>query len=333
MTTTVTSGLSREDLESYSTIIVAFSGGKDSLACLLDLIERGAPRDRIELWHHDVDGREGSTLMDWPITRDYCRAVAQAFGVKLYYSWKVGGFEREMRRHEEPTAPTAFEAPDGLHYVGGKGPPGTREQFPQVSADLSVRWCSAYLKIDVGACALRNQSRFDHARTLFVTGERAEESSARAKYKTFEPHRADARAGKKRRHVDQWRPVHAWSESRVWETLRRHGVVPHPAYQLGWGRVSCAACIFGSPNQWASLRAVNPYQFAKVNEYEMKWGKTIHRKLPIVTRAEAGHAYDAAYSLKVRALAMAAHWQGPIVVTPEEWTLPAGAFGESCGPT
>ena len=44
----------------------------------------------------------------------------------------------------------------------------------------SVRWCSAYLKIDVGAAALRGQARFEGKRTLFVTGERAEESAARA---------------------------------------------------------------------------------------------------------------------------------------------------------
>jgi predicted phosphoadenosine phosphosulfate sulfurtransferase len=40
---------------SYDTIIVAFSGKKDSTGCLLSLIEAGAPREHIELHHHDVD--------------------------------------------------------------------------------------------------------------------------------------------------------------------------------------------------------------------------------------------------------------------------------------
>ena len=234
----------REDLESYSTIIVAFSGGKDSLACLLDLIERGAPRDRIELWHHDVDGREGSKLMDWPVTRDYCRRVAQALSLPLFFSWRVGGFTREMERYGTATAPVAFETPGGeLRFAGGEGDPGTRRKFPQVSADLSVRWCSSALKIDVAAAAMRNQSRFDGKRVLFVTGERAEESPGRAKYLPFEPHRTDlARKATKRprkapvRHVDHWRPVHVWTEAHVWEVIRRHGIVPHPAYRLGWGK-------------------------------------------------------------------------------------------------
>lgn len=51
------------DLDSYSRIIVAFSGGKDSVACVLHLLDLGM-RDQLELWHHDVDGREGGRLMD-----------------------------------------------------------------------------------------------------------------------------------------------------------------------------------------------------------------------------------------------------------------------------
>lgn len=319
-------------LDSYDHFVVAFSGGKDSLACLLCLIDLGVPRERIELWHHDVDGREGSALMDWPVTRDYCKKVAEAFGVAIYFSWKAGGFEREMLRNEQATAPMFFETPDGVRTTGGKGRPNTRMQFPQVSADLSVRWCSAYLKIDVGAAAIRGQARFVGKRTLFVTGERAEESAARAKYKTFEPHRADLRNGRpnKRRHVDAWRPVHGWAESEVWAIIERHRVAPHPAYRLGWGRVSCAACIFGSPDQWASLRAVNPAQFERISGYEQRFGKTIKRKLSVIQTAERGRAY--AMAAEDKRAALSDTFEEPVVVDGP-WQLPAGAYGDSCGPT
>ena len=320
------------DLQSYDTIVVAFSGGKDSLVCVLHLLEQGVPLERIELWHHDVDGREGSALMDWPCTRDYCRAVAAALGLKLFFSWKEGGFEREMLRAGTATAPIHYETPEGERVTGGRGPAGTRQRFPQVSADLSVRWCSAYLKIDVCAAALRGQARFVGTRTLVVTGERAEESSARARYAVFEPHRSDLRDGKRgARHIDAWRPVHGWSETRVWEIIARHRINPHPAYRLGWGRVSCAACIFGSPNQWASLRAVNPAQFATIAAYETSFGKTIKRKLTVVQTADKGRAYAMAPA-DVRA-ALATTFTEPVVLPEGTWTMPAGAFGESCGPT
>lgn len=330
-TTTAPVKLTAEQLNAYKHVVVAFSGGKDSLACLLTLLESGVDKSKVELWHHDVDGREGSDLVDWACTRDYCRAVAEAFGVPLYFSWKQGGFEREMLRDGTATAPISFETPDGLlRTTGGAGPAGTRRKFPQVSPDLSVRWCSAYLKVDVGAAALRNQERFNHARTLFVTGERAEESSARAKYKTLEPHRSDLRNGKKGRHVDAYRPVHGWTEREVWALIERHRVVAHPAYRLGWGRVSCAACIFGNGDQFASLRAINPTQFHVVAGYEAQFGVTIKRKLTVVQTADAGKPYAMDPADVAAALS---HTFTEAVIAPEgQWKLPAGAYGDSCGP-
>jgi 3'-phosphoadenosine 5'-phosphosulfate sulfotransferase (PAPS reductase)/FAD synthetase len=324
--------LTAAQLAAYDTIIVAFSGGKDSLACLLHLLDLGVDKSKIELWHHDVDGQEGSTLMDWRCTRDYCRAVAKAFDLPMYLSWKMGGFEREMGRDGTATAPVRFEQPDGtIGESGGAGPAGTRQKFPQVSPDLSVRWCSAYLKIDVCAAAIRNQARFDGKRTLVVTGERAEESASRAKYKILEPHRADRRDGRKGRHVDQYRPVHAWTEQQVWDIIARYGVNPHPAYRLGWGRVSCAACIFGSANQWASLREIAPAQFAQVAAYEEKSGKTIQRKLTVIQQADKGAAY-ATMSATDRAAALSETFAEAVILPAGTWKMPAGAFGESCGP-
>ncbi len=251
------------DLGSYDTIIIALSGGKDSLAMLLHLLELGVDPSKLELWHHDVDGREGSQLMDWKVTPSYCQALAQYFDIPIYFSWREGGFEDEMLRDEQPTNKTYFETPDGLRCAGGKGKPGTRLKFPQVSADLSVRWCSAYLKIDVCTIAIRNQKRFTDKRTLVLTGERGEESTARSKYKVFEPDRAHSAT----RHVDHWRPILDWKETAVWKIIEQHRINPHPAYHLGWGRLSCAACIFGSPNQWATLRGVDPDKFETVAEY------------------------------------------------------------------
>lgn len=48
-------------LDDYDHYIVSFSGGKDSLACLLLLMERVGPDNyhKIELWHQHVDGAPG----------------------------------------------------------------------------------------------------------------------------------------------------------------------------------------------------------------------------------------------------------------------------------
>jgi len=323
--------LTLEALKAYDHIILYFSGGKDSLACLLLLLLLGVDKDKIEIWHHEVDGREGSTLMDWPVTPVYCRAVAGAFDIPIYFSWKVGGFEREMLRNEARTAPTKFETPEGgVVTVGGKrGKLGTRLKFPQVSADLSVRWCSSYLKIDVAAAAIQNQDRFLGKRVLTISGERAEESPGRSRYAVFEPDRTDNRDGKRRRrHVDRWRPVHAWEESQVWEIIERYKVVPHPAYYAGWGRCSCRFCIFGNARQWASARQVDPGGFETIAIYESDFGCTIKRGISVIELADQGTPYDSPkWAIKA---AMSTEYTLPVFV--DKWVLPLGAYGESCGP-
>lgn len=324
--------LTLEELLTYTYIIVMFSGGKDSIASFLHLLEIGIPRENIILWHHDVDGREGERLFDWPVTAKYCQAFADAFDVPLYFSWKVGGFEREMLRENALTAPTKFETFDGrVAEVGGKrGKKNTRMQYPATVASLTTRWCSAYLKIDVSAAAIRNQEEFRHAKTLVITGERAQESVARANYECFEIDRSDARNGRLGRHVDHWRPVHSWSEGKVWQIIERWCVNPHPAYRLGWGRLSCLWCIFGNKNQMCSAAEIDPIAYLKHVQYEKMFGKTIHRKLSLPERVAKGEPYPSLNKKDIEA-AMSTEWHEPMIL--DKWTLPAGAYGESDGPT
>ena len=119
----------RPDLASYDSIIVAVSGGKDGTACLLTLLEAGAPAERIEIWHHEVDGA-GRSFMDWPSTGPYVAALARDFSLPLYRSWREGGFEREMLRDTAPTAPVVF----GGHQSRRAG---ARGDTPALSPGLS----------------------------------------------------------------------------------------------------------------------------------------------------------------------------------------------------
>lgn len=317
---------SRGDFSAFDRVVVAYSGGKDSTACVLLLLALGCPHEKLELWHHDVDG-EGRPFMDWPVTRDYCAAVAAHLRLRLYYSWKVGGFRGELLRTAAPTLPTRFETPGGLFEVGGAGPVGTRRKFPAVSADLSVRWCSSYLKIQVGEKVFANDPRFAAGRFLFVTGERREESAARARRPEAEVHKTSTRS----RSVIHWRPLLDWPEAEVWKAFAHYGIVPHPAYRLGWGRLSCISCIFGNADQWASVRIVAPEQFAAIAELERRLGHTIRHGVTVGQLADRGVPYVSPADRRLIAISRSSTYTDKVTTTG--WKPPRGAYRKDGGPS
>lgn len=323
-------------LGSYDKIIVSFSGGKDSCFCALDVADRlraaGLPLSRLQLWHQHVDGAPSgdAPFMDWPITEEYCRAFARHLGVRLFFQWRQGGFRREMLKENDRSAPVSFERQDGtIGTAGGiKGTIGTRRKFPQVSANLKVRWCSASLKIDTAAIALSNEPEFKEGKYLFITGERRQESTARSRYAECEKHRT---SGKKRR-VDAWRSAIDQTEGSVWAKLEEHRINPHPAYWLGWGRVSCLACIFGMNDQWASVRAVAPDLFDQIAAYEADFGCTIKKGASVVQQADKGKPFAQCADRDLVALALGRHYPQEYI-TLDPWRLPPGAFARCGGPT
>lgn len=319
-------------LDWYDYILVSFSGGKDSIALALGLLKKGALPRRIILMHQHVDGEPGGDIpfMDWPCTESYCRAVAKALDLRLLFQWRHGGFEREMLKKDAMIAPVSFELLDGgIGTAGGKrGKISTRRLFPQVSADLSVRWCSSSLKIGVASIAISNEPRFKGKRLLYLSGERRQESTARSKYAEMECHKTSTQS----RRVDHWRMVIDWSEQQVWDIMREYRVVPHPAYRLGWGRVSCLACIFGQADQWASVRRIAPDLFDKIARYEVEFGKTIHQGKSVVQLANAGKPYPQCEDTELVKLALSRGYPVEQALT-EAWSLPAGAFKRCGGPT
>lgn len=319
------------DLDGYDVIIVCLSGGKDSIACLLHLIDVGADISKIELWHHDVDGREGSTLMDWPFMADYNRKIASAFGIPLMFSWLQGGMEGEMLKENAYSRPQCIETPDGLIIAERnlqRSKPATRLRFPQQSPSLKTRWCSSVLKIDVGRRALTNQSRFDGKKVLFITGERRAESHSRMKLHQYQPHMTSC----KKRQVDTWRPVLEWSEEQVWEILARHNVIAPVPYRLGWNRSSCQMCIYSSGKIWATIRHYFPERIKAIANYEDQFGVTISRKrinvLDLSQNIAPIHITDEEALLQ----ATSKIYTLPIIDRTSAWKLPGGAYNqEKCG--
>lgn len=326
-----------DDLDIYDRIVVSMSGGKDSIAAYLKLLEMGVDNTKVEFWHNCVDGAPNSQVFaDWPFMESYNEKLAEAFGVPLYFSWLENGFRGEMLKRNAISASIISQTPHGdiaLHRDEQRSTPKTRQMFPQQSGSLATRWCSSYLKIDVANRALTNQERFNNSKTLFVTGERREESPGRSRYNQLQHHSVDRRHGRLGRTIDHWRPVLNFTEEQVWQIMERHKVLPNPAYRLGWSRSSCQICVFNSPKIWATMLQHFPERVHEIASYEREFGKSIHRSKKTVL--ELAHESSPFVVEDEQALLQSRlkDYQLPIIANEQHhWKIPAGAFSrEGCG--
>lgn len=280
-------------LGEYDEILVMFSGGRDSVALVLDLIDRGVPLEKIRLWHQCVDGDPNVEnpyfKMDWPCTHRYCELFAQRFGLKIEFQWRQYGIAGELFRINCGSKPVYFEYQDTVIMLPTteRSQNSTRMKWPAQSPNLLIRWCSGVAKKDVSCRAIAHYPDFKRKgiKILVLTGERREESAARAKYAEVLPHSMDSSI----RRVDHWRSIIDWPEERVWGIMQRYDVLPHPAYLVGWSRCSCQSCIYNGPDEWRMLYEISPDGIEGKAEIERYLNHTIDHKEDLITKVSRGN--------------------------------------------
>lgn len=305
--------------------LVCFSGGKDSIAMVLHLLDNNVPKNRIVLHHHEVDGG-GKNLFDWKTTTEYCRKFAQHFGLEILFSFRDGGILREIYRKDEGLQDILFQSEMGGEYIRLKSKEGnsTRYKFPAVAADLRTRWCSSAVKIDVLRRVVSNNPKYAQGNFIVCTGERRQESKNRAKYLEAEKYSAFS----KKRNIIQHRPIIDWTEQQVWSIIERYKVQAHPCYHLGWSRCSCQTCIFSSADVWASIFEINPEKVYAIIDIEKEINHTLYNKMTLEDKVFKGTSFADWDNFWVGQATV----EFTLPIINENWTLPKGAYGEnSCG--
>ncbi|WP_064741907.1 phosphoadenosine phosphosulfate reductase domain-containing protein [Hamadaea tsunoensis] len=276
------------DLTGYDWIIVNSSGGKDSQALLhaVYLAARAAGMlDRVVVLHCDLGE------VEWQGTRHLARRQAAHYGFRFEVRKRLGA--------------------ELLAYIRARH----QQRWPR----LGTRFCTASFKRDVGGRLItelvkelpKEQRRVRRPRVLYVMGIRGAESCGRAGMKPFEQH---AKFTSPRREVDQWLPIHGWSEAQVWECIRAAGTPAHPIYSHGLTRASCSFCVLASGADLMRACQLRPDLAADYLDAEREMGDDFQHRRPLAVIAAQAAA-------------------DPHPLTPIKTCLPCRGAGERPGQT
>jgi 3'-phosphoadenosine 5'-phosphosulfate sulfotransferase (PAPS reductase)/FAD synthetase len=229
------------DLTDYQPI-VSFSGGKDSVATALALIEHG-----IEARHVFAD-----TGWEADSTVDYVHEISEKLGLDVAV---VGTTPPEL----EPWAEELVEAAE--KRLGRKFGALPRGMLYRGGSPLRIgRWCTIEYKLrPIKNYHLRVQEETD-LDTVNVIGVRAEESVSRA--------------AKERWYFDSqwdgqmWLPIHHWRTDDVLRIHQRHDIPVNPLYTMGHNRVGCYPCILARKDEIALIAKLAPEHIEMVRELE-----------------------------------------------------------------
>lgn len=238
---------------------VQYSGGKDSTALYLLLLEKGLEFEPIFC----------DTQNEHEATYEYVNTIHEKTGGPKVKTIKADLTRRfETKRKNLPTLWAAANIPQDridralqvLHPTGNVfvdlcllmgGFPGSKARF-----------CTTYLKIQPKRQLLSALS----GRLFDYVGVRRDESIARR----LMPVRDWENVGtkKKPRWVALIRPLIHWKLSDVMAQHAKHGLDPNPLYALGAERVGCWPCIFVKKRELKLIAKHSPEAIDRIREWE-----------------------------------------------------------------
>ena len=207
-------------------VVVSFSGGKDSQACLIYAVKKWGAKN--------VEAVFCDTGWEHPITVQFVEDVCNQLGVHLTVIRKMKGDQ----------ALTFEKLCEGMKV------------FPVASR----RACTAVLKIEPMIDWILEQDD----NLLVIQGIRGKESASRSKMARecmyFAEYFEETSGGRKYRKnavkewckthdASLWRPIFDWTAQQVIDYILDAGLQPNPLYKRGAARVGCYPCIMARQSE------------------------------------------------------------------------------------
>jgi 3'-phosphoadenosine 5'-phosphosulfate sulfotransferase (PAPS reductase)/FAD synthetase len=263
-------------------IIASLSGGKDSAAMLLYLVEHYGPKKLIA--HYQV------LPEDWPETLGYNQQLCARLGVPLVAQQivyePVGDATGVRTLNIIDIQRESDIVPWGNGVIAGITDLAMRRRWPP---SPSVRFCTSYFKVRP-----LNRWIIDQQRTMALgpdvivaLGERWAESPHRSKKAELWPR---PKCQRRAYRVWNWLPAISWSRRQTFRRMRDWGIKPHPAYRAqgmvdwqmydqdaeGGPRTGCRFCIYNTLSDLchqAQIEANQPL-LRQIAEVETQTGRT-----------------------------------------------------------
>jgi len=233
-------------IERKALFVVSHSGGKDSQAMLIKLLEV-IPREQLLVCHASLGEAE------WEGALELAQAQSEEAGLPFLVAKASKTFlEMVERRYEVRPGPNSSCWPGS-----------------------TTRQCTADLKRGPIEREVRRYAKEKGFTTIVsCMGMRAAESPARAKRIALT---VNKRGTVRNRDWFEWLPIHDMATVEVWRTIAAAGQTPHPAYLTGNTRLSCVFCFMASPRDIANGARHRPELYKQYREIETRTGYTFHQ--------------------------------------------------------
>ncbi len=235
-------------------ILVFYSGGKDSQACLIWAIKQYGV-DRCEAVFCD-------TGWENPMTYQHIQQTCQSMGVKLTIikSEKYDGLvDLAAKRKRFPSTKARFcttelKAMPAIDYV--------LAQTCNVIVIEGVRWDESHAR-----------SKMEKECTYFKYyfqpyGNR----QGKEMYHTYKA--KEVREWCKNYNADKLRPIISWTAEETIKYITDAGQYPNPLYYLGFSRVGCFPCIMARHGEIKLIIENHPERWQELKDAEARVGRT-----------------------------------------------------------
>jgi len=239
-------------------VIIAFSGGKDSQACLIWAAKQFGAKNIISVFC--------DTKWENPITYDHINYVVNDLGIThmSISSNKYDGFlDLAKKKKRFPSTKARFCTIE-------------LKSKPMIDYVLNVDDNMLFIQ-GIRAQESHSRSQMNKQCTYFkyYYEPYGYDKKGKPKYHTYR--KKDVLAFREKYIDDILRPVFDWSAHEVIDFIVKNGQYPNPLYKQGFSRVGCFPCIMSGHNDIKQVINRYPEIIEKLRKFEIKYGSSFFK--------------------------------------------------------